>query len=119
MNVVPCSSEIEWLLRRATKKKMIQYLPGDSRFKINQGASINERQRQALEKAGAFLYKYGSTGVQEIINLTLFNLLRLIVVYPVEDERSSLTKKEMCFLMPICYLLTQLQGTLQTRFMQN
>jgi len=92
-NVVPCSSEIEWLLRRATKKKMIQYLPGDSRFKINQGASINERQRQALEKAGTFLYNYGSTGVQEIINLTLFNLLRLIVVYPVEDELKLIDKK--------------------------
>ena len=92
-DVVPCSSEIEWLLRRATKKKMIQYLPGDCNFKIKQGASINERQSQALEKAGAFLHKYGSTGVQEIINLTLFNLLRLIVVYPVEDEQKLIDKK--------------------------
>ena len=92
-DVVPCSSEIEWLLRRATKKKMIQYMPGDCNFKIKQGASINERQSQALEKAGAFLHKHGSTGVQEIINLTLFNLLRLIVVYPVEDEQKLIDKK--------------------------
>ena len=46
-----------------------------------------------LKKTGAFLYKYGSTGVQEIINLTLFNLLRLIVVYPVEDEQKLIDKK--------------------------
>jgi ribosome-binding ATPase len=92
-NVVPCSSELEVLLRRATKKKKIEYLPGDSRFRIKEAASMNEQQKQALEKASAFLSKYGSTGVQETINRTIFNLLRFIVVYPVEDELKLTDRK--------------------------
>jgi hypothetical protein len=91
-NVFPCSSELELLLRRATKKK-IEYLPGDSHFRIKEAATINEQQKHALEKTSAFLSKYGSTGVQEIINLTIFKLLKLIVVYPVEDELKLTDRK--------------------------
>ena len=31
------------------------------------------------------LVKYGSTGIQDAINLAFFKLLNMIVVYPVED----------------------------------
>ena len=37
--------------------------------------------------------KYGSTGVQEVINYVCFKLLNLIVVYTVEDEFKLLDKK--------------------------
>jgi ribosome-binding ATPase YchF (GTP1/OBG family) len=92
-NVVPCSSELELLLRHATKKKKIQYLPGDSHFRIKEAALLNEQQKKALDKTSIFLSKYGSTGIQEIINLTVFNLLKLIVVYPVEDELKLTDKR--------------------------
>jgi ribosome-binding ATPase len=92
-NVVPCSSELELLLRHATKKKKIEYLPGDSHFRIKEAALLNEQQKKALDKTSSFLSKYGSTGIQEIINLTVFNLLKLIVVYPVEDELKLTDKR--------------------------
>ena len=92
-NVVPCSSELELLLRHATKKKKIEYLPGDSHFRIKEAALLNEQQKKALDKTSSFLSKYGSTGIQEIINLTVFNLLKLIVVYPVEDEMKLTDKR--------------------------
>jgi hypothetical protein len=92
-NVVPCSSELELLLRHATKKKKIEYLPGDSKFRIKEAALLNEQQKKALDKTSIFLSKYGSTGIQEIINLTVFNLLKLIVVYPVEDELKLTDKR--------------------------
>ena len=92
-NVVPCSSELELLLRHATKKKKIEYLPGDSHFRIKEAALLNEHQKKALDKTSIFLSKYGSTGIQEIINLTVFNLLKLIVVYPVEDELKLTDKR--------------------------
>lgn len=92
-NVVPCSSELELLLRHATKKKKIEYLPGDSHFRIKEAALLNEQQKKALDKTSIFLSKYGSTGIQEIINLTVFNLLKLIVVYPVEDELKLMDKR--------------------------
>lgn len=92
-NVIPCSSELELLLRRASRKKIIGYLPGDSFFKINEAATINEKQEQALQKAHTFLSKYGSTGVQEAINTAIFSSLKFIVVYPVEDELKLVDKK--------------------------
>ena len=92
-NVVPCSSELELLLRHATKKKKIEYLPGDSHFRIKEAALLNEQQKKALDKTSIFLSKYGSTGIQEIVNLTVFNLLKLIVVYPVEDELKLTDKR--------------------------
>lgn len=92
-SVVRCSSELELLLRRATKKKIIGYLPGDGNFRMNESASINEQQKQALQKAHTFLSKYGSTGVQEAINTAVFNSLKFIVVYPVEDELKLTDKK--------------------------
>lgn len=92
-SVVRCSSELELLLRRATKKKIIGYLPGDGNFRMNESASINEQQKQALQKAHSFLSKYGSTGVQEAINTAVFNSLKFIVVYPVEDELKLTDKK--------------------------
>src|ERR671914_348273 len=85
-NAIACSSELELLLRRATRLKMIEYLPGDSSFKVNEAATISTQQRHALHKANTFLAEYGSTGVQKIINKAIFDLLKLIVVYPVEDE---------------------------------
>ena len=92
-SVVRCSSELELLLRRATKKKIIGYLPGDGNFRMNESASINEQQKQALQKAHTFLSRYGSTGVQEAINTAVFNSLKFIVVYPVEDELKLTDKK--------------------------
>ena len=92
-NVIPCSSELELLLRRASRKKIIRYLPGDSSFNINEAATINEKQKQALQKAHTFLSKYGSTGVQEAINTAIFSSLKFIVVYPVEDELKLVDKK--------------------------
>ena len=92
-NVIPCSSELELLLRRASRRKIIEYLPGDSGFKINEAATINEKQKQALQKARTFLSKYGSTGIQEAINTAIFSSLKFIVVYPVEDELKLVDKK--------------------------
>lgn len=89
---VPCSSEAELVLRRAAEKKLIEYIPGDKDFKII--ANLAEPQRKALELIKEkVLDKWGSTGVQETINLTFKELLDMITVFPVEDERSLSDKK--------------------------
>jgi hypothetical protein len=41
----------------------------------------------------ALMQKYGSTGVQEAINISCFKLLRMVEVYPVEDEFKLADKK--------------------------
>jgi len=84
--VVPCCAEAELALRRAAEKKLIDYRPGDCTFKINAPEKLTESQLKALETIREkVLLKFGSTGVQEAINMAYFKLLNMITVYPVED----------------------------------
>jgi ribosome-binding ATPase YchF (GTP1/OBG family) len=84
--VVPCCAEAELALRRAAEKKLIDYRPGDCSFKINSPEKLTESQLKALETIRErVLLKFGSTGVQEAINMAYFKLLNMIIVYPVED----------------------------------
>ncbi|OYT43412.1 MAG: hypothetical protein B6U88_01150 [Candidatus Aenigmarchaeota archaeon ex4484_56] len=79
-NAIPVSADIELALRNASKNKLIDYIPGDNNFKII--GKINDKQKDALKKIEDFLNKYKSTGVQEIINKVVFELLKYIVVFP-------------------------------------
>lgn len=92
-DVIPCVAEAETLLRRAAKKGLLHYLPGDNSFDIKPGVLLNEQQKKALDIVHSSITKYGSTGVQEIIDLACFRLLKMIVVYPVEDELKLIDKK--------------------------
>jgi ribosome-binding ATPase YchF (GTP1/OBG family) len=92
-DVIVCASEAENLLRRAAKKGIIHYLPGDNSFNTKQEAKLNDQQKKALSIISNILSKYGSTGIQEVINYACFKLLNLIVVYPVEDELKLTDKK--------------------------
>ncbi|HIH62618.1 MAG TPA: redox-regulated ATPase YchF [Methanobacteriales archaeon] len=86
-NVVPASAEAELALKRAAQAGLIEYKPGDSDFKILDEGKLTKRQLNALEYIREnVLNVYGSTGVQEALNRAVFNLLDMIVVYPVEDE---------------------------------
>ncbi len=90
--VVPTCAEAELILRRAVDKGILSYNPGDSKFSILKPASISEQQKKALEKISEVLKKFGSTGVQNVVDRAIYELLKLIVVYPVDDE-SKLTDK--------------------------
>ncbi|HEX2068170.1 MAG TPA: redox-regulated ATPase YchF [Nitrososphaeraceae archaeon] len=92
-DVIVCASEAENLLRRAAKKGIIHYLPGDNSFNVKQEAELNDQQKKALSIISNILSKYGSTGIQEVINYACFKLLNLIVVYPVEDDLKLTDKK--------------------------
>jgi len=84
--VIPCCAEAELALRRATEKGLIDYKPGDCNFKIMKPNEITEAQSKALKTVHErVLLKFGTTGVQEAINMSYFKLLNMIVVYPVED----------------------------------
>lgn len=86
-HVVPASAEAELALRRASEAGFINYTPGAGDFEIIDGLGLTDRQRAALEYIREnVLEVYGSTGVQEAINRAVFDLLDMIVVFPVEDE---------------------------------
>jgi ribosome-binding ATPase len=93
LEVVPCASEAEALLRKASKKGVLYYLPGDNTFDVKPNVALNAQQQKALDTVKTLLQKYGSTGVQEAINIACFKLLSLVAVYPVEDEFKLTDKK--------------------------
>ena len=83
--VVSTSAAAELALRSASKSGAIKYDLGDSDFSIV-AQSLSPAQQKALESIRSFLHKMHNTGIQECINKAVFELLDLIVVYPVEDE---------------------------------
>ncbi|MDC0199500.1 redox-regulated ATPase YchF [Candidatus Nitrosopelagicus sp.] len=91
--VIPSSAETELLLKKATKAELINYVPGDNTFSGKENTQLSEQQNNALHLAKNVLTKIKTTGIQEILNSIIFDILDMIVVYPVEDE-SKLTNKQ-------------------------
>lgn len=83
---IACSAETELLLRKAAKNGIIEYLPGERSFKIKDKASLSPQQLKALELADKVISKLGGTGVQQTLDSACFDILKLITVFPVEDE---------------------------------
>lgn len=86
-------AEAEYALKMAADKDFIKYIPGDSDFEILKPDALDEKQKKGLEFVKRFLSEWKTTGVQEVLDKTVFELLNCIVVYPVEDE-SKLTNKD-------------------------
>lgn len=93
-NVVPASAESELALIRASEAGLIKYFPGDSDFEILKSDELSDAQLKALNYIKEHvLAKYGSTGVQQTLNKVVFDILDMIVVYPVEDEHKLSDQK--------------------------
>ncbi len=103
--VVPCSAETELLLRKAAKAGIVNYSPGDEGFTLVEGKEIQPAQQKALDLVKSVFSKITSTGIQKILNTAVFDSLKFIVVYPVEDE-TKLTNKDG-IILPDTKLLPQ------------
>jgi len=90
--VIPCSAETELLLRKASKAGMVNYSPGEENFTIVEGKEILTQQKKALDVVKTVFSKIQTTGVQKILNTAVFDILKFIVVYPVEDETKLANK---------------------------
>ncbi len=102
--IIPVSAESELALKEANKAGIIKYIPGSNNFEILKENELNEKQKKALEFIKKnILEKYNSTGVQEVINKAVFELLKYIAVYPggvnkLEDSEGNILPD--VFLMP-------------------
>ncbi|MGP3667193.1 MAG: redox-regulated ATPase YchF [Candidatus Bathyarchaeota archaeon] len=102
--VIPCSAEAELVLRRAAEARLIDYKPGDSDFKVLDKDRLTEKQILALKMVkDKVLRVYGNTGVQQALNFSLFNVVGLIAVFPVEDENKLADHHGR--VLPDCYLV--------------
>jgi len=118
--IIPCSADSELALREASKAELINYLPGDSDFKFKDG--LNEKQKEALESVKKnVLDVYGSTGVQEVLNKTVFELLNYIAVFPAGSKLSDSKGNILpdCFLIPSGSTALDFAGIIHTDLAEN
>ena len=85
-DIVNCSAETELLLKKAAKANLIDYIPGNEKFVMNKNVDLSPPQKEALNLVESVLSKLNSTGIQTALNSAIFRVLKLIVVFPVEDE---------------------------------
>ncbi|MBS3138954.1 redox-regulated ATPase YchF [Candidatus Woesearchaeota archaeon] len=80
---VPCSAESELALREAARQELIVYVPGEKKFVMKNETKLNDNQKKALAFIQQnILDKYGTTGVQDVLDKAVFELLKYIVIFP-------------------------------------
>ena len=90
--VILCSAETELLLRKASKAGLINYVTGDDNFSIKKEIEMSAQQKKALDVVKTILLKIKTSGIQTCLNSAVFDILKTIVVYPVEDESKFCNK---------------------------
>ncbi|MBR9702199.1 redox-regulated ATPase YchF [Candidatus Pacearchaeota archaeon] len=102
--LVPCSAESELALREAAKHELIDYIPGESNFTLKDETKLSDKQKKALGFIKEnILDKYNSTGVQDILDKAVFDLLEYIAIFPggvnkLADQDGNILPD--CFLLP-------------------
>jgi ribosome-binding ATPase len=101
--IIPCSADSELALREAAKAGLIDYIPGERNFEIK--GKLNDKQKNALDKIKENIldvFEYG-TGVQEVLNYAVFNLLKYLAIFPAGAHKLADSKGKIlpdCFLLP-------------------
>ncbi|MDP6641821.1 MAG: redox-regulated ATPase YchF [Candidatus Nanoarchaeia archaeon] len=99
--IIPCSGDSELALKEAAKHDLIEYIPGENNFNVK--GTLNEKQKNALEFIKKnVLNEFGSSGIQNILDKAVFELLDYIALFPggvnkLEDSEGNVLPD--CFLM--------------------
>ena len=101
-NIIPCSADSELALRNAAKAGLIEYIPGETDFKIKK--ELSSKQKEALEsiKKNVLSWSREGTGVQAVLNTAVFNLLKYIAIFPAGVNKLADSKGNI---LPDCFLL--------------
>ncbi|MEG3055299.1 MAG: redox-regulated ATPase YchF [Methanoculleus sp.] len=92
-DVTFASAAGELALRMAAEGGFVTYRPGDQAFEINPKTNLTAAQRAGLQRVAEFMQVFGGTGVQQALDTAVFDLLDMIVVFPVEDESKLIDSK--------------------------
>jgi ribosome-binding ATPase YchF (GTP1/OBG family) len=87
----PVSAELELLLKNAAQHNFIRYTPGEAGFEVVK-PQLTDQQLRALEFAKQKLEVLGTTGVQQLLNSVVFDVLKMKAVYPVATKQFTDTK---------------------------
>jgi len=100
--IIPTSGYAEIILKKLDKEGKIDYIPGENDFKII--GELNEKEKKAIDFIREkILNEFGSTGVQLVIDKTVFEVLEYIAVFPVANEDFTDNNGNIlpdCFLLP-------------------
>lgn len=123
INAIPASALAELFLTRLAQKKVIKYVRGQNYFEIIDQNELSERDQKILDKISELLKKWGSTGVQSAINTAVFDIKKMIAVFPVEDENKYTDKKGNVlpdvFLVPHGTTAKQFAGIIHSDLAKN
>jgi len=108
--MIPCFAEGELALKEADKHDMIEYVPGNDKFEIKK--DLSGKQKEALEAIEKTIKENGSTGVQEILNKVVLDLLGMIAVFPAGDKLVDSSGN----VLPDCYLMKKGSTALEFAF---
>lgn len=100
--IIPCSGFAELALKKAAKEGFLEYGPGSREFKVLK--KLNEKQEKVLEMVKEkVLEKYGGTGIQDVLDKTVFDALGYIAVFPAGSKKLEDSEGRIlpdCILMP-------------------
>ena len=100
--LIPCSGFAELALKKAAKELFIEYEPGSDDFTALK--ELNEKQARLLENIREkVLRRFGSTGIQQVLDKTVFELLHYIAVFPAGVKKLADSEGRIlpdCLLMP-------------------
>ena len=100
--IIPCSGFAELALKKAAKEGFVDYEPGSNDFKVLK--ELNEKQAKLLENIKEkVLLHFGSTGIQDVLDKTVFELLHYIAVFPAGVKKLADSEGRIlpdCILMP-------------------
>lgn len=79
--IIPCSGISELTLKRAAKDGAIDYVQGGNDFKPLK--ELSDKQKHGLDYIRKnVLEKFGNTGVQEVLERAVFDILKYIAIFP-------------------------------------
>jgi len=100
-SMIPCFADGELSLRQADKAGMMKYVPGNKSFEGI--GNISDKQKQALDSISKIMKGFGSTGIQEVLNKVVFDILGYVAVFPAGAKLAN-SKGNV---LPDCYLMKQ------------
>lgn len=110
--IIPCSGFAELALKKAAKEGFIEYNAGEKDFKEKK--ELNEKQKAVLNSIReTVLKKFDSTGIQDCLDKTVFELLGFIAVFPAGVHKLADAKGNI---LPDCILMPPKSTTLDFAF---
>ncbi|MEK6910488.1 MAG: redox-regulated ATPase YchF [Nanoarchaeota archaeon] len=98
--IIACFADGELSLRQADKVGLVDYVPGENNFEVKK--ELSGKQKEALDSIKKIIEKFGSTGIQEVMNKVVFEVLKYVSIYPAGAKLSDSKGNVLpdCYLMP-------------------